>query len=297
MDSGLRALDGVLGLRGHPVTIRSGYAIIDTNADAADLTLTEDTTLVFSGPTQGQYHEIRLVIRQDATGARALTWPSTLTWVNGATPTLPSTPSAPATIATLVTTDGGASWVGFAGLDTVRPVEETTRGTSDTLASTYDRSLYTETNNGSLASGRLNLYRIMLPKGLPVNAIVFWSKTTAGASMTNQWFAFFDSSYNKLAVTADDGAAAWAANAKKQLAVAGGPVITGYEGWYYLGIVIVGTTPPSLLSPTATVGASAQIAAPIPAGISDTGLTNPASCPATATAPWAGTTVSFAEVA
>lgn len=174
-------------------------------------------------------------------------------------------------------------------------IEEAHRGTSGALASTYDRA-HGEANDAPLATGRLNCSRIILPKGLSIANISFFSMTTAGASMTNQWFALFDSSKAKLAVTADDGSTAWAANTQKTLAVASGPFVTTYTGWYWLGICVVGTTMPSLAAQTAIAGTSAKIKNPLPAGAFDSGLTNPASCPNPFGSAVAATGLAYAEV-
>lgn len=166
-------------------------------------------------------------------------------------------------------------------------VEAAIRGSTSSLASTFDRAMFAETNDGPLSSGRLNLYRIHLPKGLSVTNISFWSMTTALSGGQNQWFALFSSALAKLAVTADDTSTAWAANTKKTLAVTGGPYVTTVAGWYYVGIMIkVSTTLPTLATAnTGTTAANYRGAAPTICGTSNTGLTNPASCPDPATAP------------
>lgn len=176
-------------------------------------------------------------------------------------------------------------------------VEAAVRGTTSSLASTYDRATSTETDEGSLSTGRLNLYRIFLPKGLSVTTISFWSMTTAVSVGANQWFALFDSTRAKLAVTADDTSTAWAANTKKTLTVTSGPYVTTTTGWYYLGIMIKATTCPSLAAAASGGLANIRAAAPIPCGTADTGLTNPASCPSTAASPANNIRMVYAEIA
>lgn len=170
------------------------------------------------------------------------------------------------------------------------------RGTTSSLASTFDRAIVTETNDGQLATGRLNLHRIFLPKGLSITTISYFSFTTALTVGVNQWFALFDSSRNKLAITADDTSTAWAANTKKTLTVTGGPYVTTTTGWYYTGIMVKATTVPSL-SAIGNGITNIRGLAPIPCGVADTGLTNPASCPATAAALTANIDLAYAEVA
>lgn len=157
-------------------------------------------------------------------------------------------------------------------------------GATGSLASTYDRAASVETNVGAQTSAQLILHRILLPKGLPVTNITFYTMTTALGTGSNQWFALFDSSRNKLAVTADDTSTAWAANSAKTLAVTGGPFVTTYAGWHYLGQMVKATTMPTMVGGSFTGSANIHSVAPIVAGKADTGLTNPASCPSTAAA-------------
>lgn len=176
-------------------------------------------------------------------------------------------------------------------------VESATRGISGSLASTYDRASIAEASAGTiLSTGRLALGRILLPKGLSVTNITFWSGSTALSAGSNQWFALFDSSRVKLAITGDDTSTAWAANTGKTLAVTGGAFVTTYTGWHYLGIMVKATTVPSLVSPASLNAANIRAAAPIPCGSADTGLTNPASCPSTAASLNAIGNLFYAEV-
>jgi len=150
------------------------------------------------------------------------------------------------------------------------------------LAATFSRG--NVPNFSALAapgSGVLNLVRILLPKGLSVTTIRFFGATSGGSGLTNQWFALFDNSRNKLAITADDTSTAWAANSNKFLTVTGGPFVTTYTGLYYLGILVAGSAP-TLAGNGPTTQANVDGAAPIISGTSSTGLTNPASCPSTA---------------
>ncbi|MEV5977480.1 right-handed parallel beta-helix repeat-containing protein [Streptomyces sp. NPDC052114] len=102
-------------------------------------------------------------------------------------------------------------------------------------------------------SGWLYLVPIWLPKGAVVSNITFVSGSTAGATLTNQWFTLHNSARVALARTADATTAAWAANTAKTLAVAqttagaASSYTTTYSGWHYLGVMVAATTPPSLL--------------------------------------------------
>ncbi len=105
----------------------------------------------------------------------------------------------------------------------------------------------------SPSSGWLYLCPIWLPKGLVVSSISFTSGNTAGATLTNQWFALFNSSRVALARTADQTTAAWAANTTKTLniaqATAGAATTytTTYTGLHYIGFLIAATTVPSII--------------------------------------------------
>lgn len=102
-------------------------------------------------------------------------------------------------------------------------------------------------------SGWLYLVPVWLPKSTVISNISFTSGNTAGATLTNQWFALFNSSRVALARTADATTAAWAANTTKTLAIAqatagtASSYTTTYSGLHYLGFMIAATTPPSLI--------------------------------------------------
>lgn len=77
-----------------------------------NLTLNQaSTTLSFSNvPASGAY-ALTLVVSQDGTGGRTLTWPGSVKWANGTAPTLTATASKK-DIITLITFDAGTSWYG-----------------------------------------------------------------------------------------------------------------------------------------------------------------------------------------
>lgn len=160
------------------------------------------------------------------------------------------------------------------------------------LTETYSRLGAPLQNQAILASGTLQLVALPVTAGMVISAITFVSATTALAGGSNQWFALYDNSLNLLATTADDTSTAWAANAEKTLTLTA-PFTVPSDALYYLGIVVVATTPPSLIG----VGSSS-----VPLGMgpalagrdnTHTGLTNPASAPAVASLssvggyPWA----------
>lgn len=127
-------------------------------------------------------------------------------------------------------------------------------------------------------SGVLNLVPIWLPKGAVVLNIIFVSGNTAGAGLTNQWFALFDRNRVALARTADATTAAWAANTSKSLAIAqttagsASSYTATYTGLHYLGVMVAGTTPPSILG-EGRLGANATFAPGL--GATNSGMTTP----------------------
>ncbi|MFJ5059015.1 right-handed parallel beta-helix repeat-containing protein [Streptomyces nigra] len=104
------------------------------------------------------------------------------------------------------------------------------------------------------SSGWLYLVPIWLPKGKVVSNIGFISGNTGASGLTNHWFTLHDLNRVALARTADATTAAWAASTAKELAIAqttagaASSYTTLYAGYFYLGVMIAGTTPPSLLA-------------------------------------------------
>lgn len=78
-----------------------------------EVTLTEDTTLTFSTDlAAGTAGSFTLILKQDGTGGWAVTWPGSVLWSGGITPSL-STAANAIDLLTFVTTDGGGNWHGF----------------------------------------------------------------------------------------------------------------------------------------------------------------------------------------
>lgn len=79
-----------------------------------DLTLTAACALTMSGASAGSAWTATLILRQDSTGSRLVTWPSGTIWASGSAPTL-STAANAIDVVTLVSVDGGMAWLGFLG--------------------------------------------------------------------------------------------------------------------------------------------------------------------------------------
>ena len=97
------------------VTADSGanYEVNLTNGNVLELTLTDNCILSFSNPpASGKAGSVTLILHQDGTGNRTVTWPDSVTWSSGTAPTLTTTASA-VDIIQLFSTDGGTTWRGF----------------------------------------------------------------------------------------------------------------------------------------------------------------------------------------
>jgi len=96
----------------------AAYTIDLENGNVHDVTLTDDCTFTFSNPPDaGSAGSFTLILRQDGTGSRSVTWPGSVAWAGGTGPTLTTTANA-VDILTFVTVDGGTTWYGMlAGAD------------------------------------------------------------------------------------------------------------------------------------------------------------------------------------
>jgi hypothetical protein len=90
----------------------SGTLTLDLeNGHNFEVTLTENvTTLTISNPpASGKAGAFTLILKQDATGGRTVTWPASMKWAGGTAPTL-STDANAVDILTFITTDAGTTW-------------------------------------------------------------------------------------------------------------------------------------------------------------------------------------------
>lgn len=106
----------------------SGAHTIDRGDGAThDLTLTGNATFTLAGALTGLATDIRVILRQDGTGSRTVTWP-TISWLGGSAPTLQTGANAVDTIG-LLSLDDGATWLGY---------HATSGGSAGTAASTVE---------------------------------------------------------------------------------------------------------------------------------------------------------------
>lgn len=144
-----------------------------------------------------------------------------------------------------------------------------------------------------LTSGTLLLVGLEAEQGeLITTASVLFA--TVGTGMTNLWCGLFDGDRNLLGVTNDLGASVITAGVVTLFTFAA-PIRTPRRGRYYLGVVAVGTTPPSFRGRAITPNIGSMV--PVLLGNSNTGLTNPASAPAKAMAMTPTTNMPYAFIA
>ena len=76
--------------------------------------LNSNCTFTFSNPTSGAC-SFTLVLYNDGTSGRSITWPASVKWPNGSTP-VRTTSANKADVYTFFTYDGGTSWWGVLSL-------------------------------------------------------------------------------------------------------------------------------------------------------------------------------------
>jgi hypothetical protein len=130
----------------------------------------------------------------------------------------------------------------------------------------------------AITNQRVNLVAIDLPEGITVTSVSWRSGSTAftaGSGTNHQYMGLYDSSRNRLGVSADDGGAAWAANTTKTLALTS-PFVTTYTGLYYLAVLVDhsgdGATPTLVGAGSGANGIPGE--APVTSGGSSTGQTS-----------------------
>lgn len=100
--------------------------------------------------------------------------------------------------------------------------------------------------------------RIYLRKGDVITNISFVSGNTAAATLTNQWHALYSEAGALLAQSADQGAAAWAANTAKKLALSA-PYTVLADGWYIVATSTTASTVQTLIGCAPIVTASGAV--------------------------------------
>jgi hypothetical protein len=88
----------------------TAYTVDITAGTLFDLTLTGNVTFTFPTATAGR--QFTLLLKQDATGSRTITWPSAVRWPAGTAPTITSTAAKTDVISFVA---DGSYWLGFVG--------------------------------------------------------------------------------------------------------------------------------------------------------------------------------------
>lgn len=160
------------------------------------------------------------------------------------------------------------------------------------ISETVQRGAVTLADNAVLVSGTLEMVALGLEEGDLITNISFLSGTTAMVTPTHQQFGLFNSAGVLLAISADATNAAWAANSVKTLALAS-PYTVLASGQFYVGVVVVAATPPSLACKVEN-NAAINAIPPIVAGASTAGIAAAVALPFTAAAITAGAAVPYA---
>jgi len=81
------------------------------NANVFSVALTGNTTFAFTGATNSRACSFALYVRQDATGGRTVTWPTSVRWANATKPSS-STGASQLDIFVFESINGGTTWYG-----------------------------------------------------------------------------------------------------------------------------------------------------------------------------------------
>ena len=93
----------------------SAETIDITSGNVVTATLDDNCTFTFSNPSaSGKACSFTLILTQDGSGSRAVTWPGAVQWASSTAPTL-STGAADVDIFAFITVDAGTTWFGFTG--------------------------------------------------------------------------------------------------------------------------------------------------------------------------------------
>lgn len=84
------------------------------NGNVQKITLTANCTITLTGPASGVMRSLTLLVFQDGTGSRTITWPASVKWGNAGAPVLTTT-AAKMDMISLFTVDGGTNWYGALG--------------------------------------------------------------------------------------------------------------------------------------------------------------------------------------
>ncbi len=92
----------------------SSIAIDLSNGNVQKLTLTANCTLSLASPSAGAMRSLTLLVFQDATGSRTITWPGSVSW-GDAGPAILTLTASKMDIVSLFTVNGGTTWYATLG--------------------------------------------------------------------------------------------------------------------------------------------------------------------------------------
>jgi hypothetical protein len=148
------------------------------------------------------------------------------------------------------------------------------RGPAAALATTVPR--YAINVSTPLVSGQLKMSLIWLQAGITVSNIVIWSAPTGGSGLTHSLAGLYQGYSGGpplLATSADNTSTTWPGDSKRTYALTA-PYVTPTTGFYYIGLVVVGSVMPNLYAQNAGLGLGPNSDLPVVAGDSTTGLTS-----------------------
>jgi hypothetical protein len=114
--------------------------------------------------------------------------------------------------------------------------------------------LVNATTASTPTSGVLHINPIVLMAGDTITHLAYATGITAGATITQWWFALYDAADNLVGQTAAQGSAALPASTPQKLALAS-PYPVMATGLFYVALYIVATTRPTIVSATTVSGA------------------------------------------
>jgi hypothetical protein len=137
------------------------------------------TSMTFTNiPSTGTVGYFTLILTQDSTGSRIVSWPASVLWANGVTPTLTAAPSDFDTI-TLITYNGGTNWYGvFAAKANKVPVWQTNSTLGNFNEQSSTNITLTATDADASDTLTYSLISGALPSGLSLSTSGIISGTT-----------------------------------------------------------------------------------------------------------------------
>lgn len=159
------------------------------------------------------------------------------------------------------------------------------------LAESMVRAECPEVNTVIGTTGQIAMQAIWLRAGMTVTNLTACSATTAAGTPTHYCFALYTLAGALCGSTADQTTTAWAANTVKTLALTT-PFVVPTSGLYYIAVMVVATTVPTLKGGTTKTDGTLQNTAPALTGVSGTAYST-GTAPATITAVAGAVTTSF----